>query len=246
MPTPSPSSASPSRTTQTYPGSCHCGALSYLLRLTLPPPQPVTDPAFTAAPKTLLYKCNCTTCQKMGFFHARPIAPEQDFVLFFNPPEVESGEKELGLRDVLREYRCFSKVHAWYFCNICGVRIVGTQGDWESVDSLDVEAWKRSFAEAEPSLTSPASTTAQAKDKKKQIFRVTGAPRSFTTPEGVEVTRPFYLSVNACTLDQPGGEDVDLVRWVDEGWVFYIDQLVEGTVPGMGKRTTAPGKGGMW
>ena len=109
-------------TSNVYPGSCHCGAVQYQLRLKLPP---VHDPK---AESVRLYKCNCTTCHKTGMFHCRPISPGDDFILLSPSPS------ELG------DYRCFEKRIGWYFCKNCGVRTFGAGGNWNETD-LDVDKW---------------------------------------------------------------------------------------------------------
>ncbi|KAF2187940.1 hypothetical protein K469DRAFT_704220 [Zopfia rhizophila CBS 207.26] len=78
--------------TNIYHGSCHRGSIKYQIRLTFPP---IPDPT---ALSIRLYKCNCTTCQKMGYFHCRPISCSDDFILT-SPSTIE----ELG------DYRCNEK-----------------------------------------------------------------------------------------------------------------------------------------
>jgi hypothetical protein len=105
------------------PGSCHCGKVQYQLKLKFPP-----DMTSMRNEDTIrIYKCNCTVCQKMGFFHCRPITPAEDFILMSDPTE-------------LGEYRASTKKCAWYFCKDCGCRVVGLVGEWAEGD-LDVEQW---------------------------------------------------------------------------------------------------------
>jgi hypothetical protein len=106
-----------------YPGSCHCGDVQYLLKLKFPP-------VMKAGPSNdtiRIYKCNCTVCQKMGFFHCRPVSPADDFILLSDPAE-------------LGEYRASTQKTAWYFCKKCGCRVVGVVGEWEPVE-LDIAYW---------------------------------------------------------------------------------------------------------
>jgi hypothetical protein len=106
-----------------YPGSCHCGKVQYQLKLKFPP-----DMTSMRNEDTIrIYKCNCTVCQKMGFFHCRPITPAEDFILMSDPTE-------------LGEYRASTKKCAWYFCKDCGCRVVGVVGEWVEGD-LHVEQW---------------------------------------------------------------------------------------------------------
>jgi hypothetical protein len=106
--------------TNYYPGSCHCGAIQYQIRLTLPPTH---DPDRNA--KTVrLYKCNCTLCHKAGFFHCRPITIAEDFIL------TKPSPSELG------DYK-----NGWYFCKSCGVRTFTAFGSWTEVE-IDVGQWQ--------------------------------------------------------------------------------------------------------
>jgi hypothetical protein len=133
----------------------------------------------------------------MGFFHCRPITPSEDFILTA-PKDVS----ELG------EYRVYSKKHGWYFCKSCGVRILGLGGEWEQVD-LDVEEWAGTKKEGE-------------KQSLKKVWKTKGEPVT-TVVDGKEVTKPYYLSVNAVTLE-PGAE-IDLTKWHENGWIFYVENL---------------------
>ncbi len=107
----------------------------------------------------------------MGFFHCRPIKPEEDFILT-SPSTIE----ELG------DYRVFKKEVGWYFCKDCGVRVFGMRGEWEQVET-DVAEW--------------AAGTKQAgneEGKKTQKVWMTRAPAASTGDK-------HYLSVNAVTLE---------------------------------------------
>jgi hypothetical protein len=105
-----------------HPGSCHCGDVQYQVKLKFPS-------THDNQPESVrIYKCNCSTCQKMGYFHLRPINPTEHYILISPNPE------DLG------DYRCFEKKHGWYFCKSCGVRVLGLGGSWEQVE-LDVEKW---------------------------------------------------------------------------------------------------------
>jgi hypothetical protein len=106
-----------------YPGSCHCGDVQYQLKLQFPPDMKGAHSNDTIR----IYKCNCTVCQKMGYFHCRPITPAEDFILTSDPAE-------------LGEYRASTKKCAWYFCKSCGCRVVGVVGEWEETE-LDVADW---------------------------------------------------------------------------------------------------------
>lgn len=101
---------------KSYPGSCHCGFVQYTIRLQFPP-------ILSRDAKSIsLYKCNCSTCHKMGFFHCRPISPADDFELI-SPTNIE----ELG------DYRTQTETNGWYFCKKCGVRVFGVGAVWARV-----------------------------------------------------------------------------------------------------------------
>ncbi|XPT01243.1 hypothetical protein M3J09_010383 [Ascochyta lentis] len=188
-----------------YPGSCHCGFVQYKVRLQFPP---VQDPR---AKSIRLYKCNCSTCQRMGFFHCRPISPADDFTLI-SPTNIE----ELG------DYRVNSKTNGWYFCKKCGVRVFGVGGVWEQVHP-DGEGVDGEGAETLPSVFKTKATT-----KTRKV-------------DGEEVTEPYYyVSVNAVTLEP--SEDIDLRKWHDNGWVFYVDTRNHTGGPRLAK----PYEGGMY
>ncbi|PVI01156.1 hypothetical protein DM02DRAFT_561966 [Periconia macrospinosa] len=111
--------------TKVYDGGCHCGNVKYKIRLDLPPSTD-EDPF---KPGTRIYKCNCTTCLKLGMFHTRPKDPANDFILT-SPSTIE----ELGI------YNAFGGKNQWYFCKKCGVHAFGVGAEWISTE-LDVEKW---------------------------------------------------------------------------------------------------------
>lgn len=114
-------------TRKPYHGSCHCGATRYLIFLTLPHTAPPAAAKFPPAAGTpvpqMLYRCNCTICQKTGFFHVRvPFAPDDFFVLSPGDPLVEQGDYQRGAK----------KLH-FLFCKGCGVRTFTFMGEGERV-----------------------------------------------------------------------------------------------------------------
>jgi hypothetical protein len=132
----------------------------------------------------------------MGYFHCRPIAPADDFILT-SPTTIE----ELG------EYRTGSKKTAWYFCKDCGVRVFAVVGVWEQV-KLDVGEWAGGVEKS-------------GEGEMRKVWRSRGTTK-MVEKDGGEVEVPYhYLSVNAVTLE-PGGE-VDLKMWHEKGWIGYID-----------------------
>lgn len=200
-------------TLKAFFGSCYCGKVQYRLKLKFPP-----DMSSTQSGKTIrIYKCNCTTCQKMGFFHCRPINPSQDFILT-SPAAIS----ELG------EYRVYSKKHGWYFCKECGVRVVGTGGVWEQAN-IDVDKW--------------AGVEKKSEHEKLQRVWKTKGNDVTAIVDGVEASKPYYLSINATTLDQ--GDEVDLAKWHEQGWIYYVENLRQDK-KGLQMQLGKPYEGGMY
>jgi hypothetical protein len=85
-----------------YKGSCHCGFLSYTVRLNFTDPHPITG--------TILSRCNCTICVKYGIITATP-APRSSFTLL----------SPAGGRAELRDYMISDKLHRW-LCPRCGIQ----------------------------------------------------------------------------------------------------------------------------
>ncbi len=81
--------------TQTYHGSCHCGAVRYTAK----------SPTITAA-----MSCNCSFCRRYGGLLA--FVPAHDFTL-------HSGS------DVLQDYQFGKKVIHHLFCAACGIGSFG-------------------------------------------------------------------------------------------------------------------------
>lgn len=196
---------------KTYHGSCHCGNVTYLVKLALPP---TPDRSVEGV---RIYKCNCTTCIKMGFFHCRPTRPSENYIL-----TSPSDPKELG------DYRCFSKEHGWYFCKACGVRVLGFGAEWEQVE-IDVGAWSRG-----------EEASASGEGKKQKVWKTKGEER-IIRESGKEMKAPYYLSVNAVTLEQEG--DVDLKMWHEKGWIHYVECRRD---DGTGWREGEPHEGGIY
>ncbi|ORY18934.1 hypothetical protein BCR34DRAFT_472711 [Clohesyomyces aquaticus] len=200
-------------TTSGYHGSCHCGNIKYQIRLTFPPSLTDIDPK---AKTIRIYKCNCSTCHKMGYFHLRPISIPDDFILT-SPSTIE----ELG------EYRCREKKVGWYFCKNCGVRTFALGGEWEQVE-LDVQKW--------------AGKQESGAAKLEKVWRSTKGIEITQEVDGKRVSKPVhYLSVNAVTLES-GQEGAELKEWHEKGWVFYVDSKNRKEVMRFGE----PHEGGMY
>jgi hypothetical protein len=174
-------------TNDTYHGSCHCGDVQYQVRLKFPPVK--------GQESIKLYKCNCTVCHKMGFFHCRPISPADDFILT-SPSTIE----ELG------DYRAFKKRAGWYFCKKCGVRVFGMVGKWEQ-DEIDIEKW---------------AGKEDGEGKLQKIWKTKAQDFETEADDGTKTTETdHYLSVNAVTLETEGL--VNLKEWHEKGWLYYCD-----------------------
>jgi hypothetical protein len=85
--------------TKTYPGSCHCGAVTFECDLDL-----------TQA----TYRCNCSICRRTRFWPA--VAREGGFRLL-------TGERELT------RYLFNTRKNEHWFCRRCGVRAFGVGTD---------------------------------------------------------------------------------------------------------------------
>ncbi|KAF1985269.1 hypothetical protein K402DRAFT_394966 [Aulographum hederae CBS 113979] len=149
-----------------YTGSCHCGHTKYIAFLTFP-----IVPGCAPGDGIRVYKCNCTTCHKMGYLHTRLPNKNQDFLLL--SPVPESGASLAG-EGGLADYRTGSKKTAWYFCPACGVRCFAHYGEGEvaEVDMGEVLGGK-------------------AGGKMTKIWR----------PQDQVESKESYFSVNAVTLD---------------------------------------------
>lgn len=177
-------------TRRPYHGSCHCGAIQYVVQLTFPPNLE------SSASSIRIYKCNCSTCHKMGLFHLRPINPVEDFVLV----------KPTNLNEELGDYRCNKRAISWFFCKVCGVRCFSFGGEGEVVD-LDLDKWL-------------GKTDTEGMTTK--IWRPKGGEWRMQLDEEEWVRPGCYLSINATSIE-PGQEGFSLKEWTEKGWISYID-----------------------
>lgn len=115
----------PKSARRAYKGSCHCGFIKYVVYIPLPPTalEGTTPEEQRERGSVRIYKCNCTTCQKLGLFHLRPPAPTEDFALL-SPLDPFT---ELG------DYLVFDKLIHWFFCKTCGGRCFSLYGEGEVV-----------------------------------------------------------------------------------------------------------------
>ncbi|KAJ1706019.1 hypothetical protein AFGD_011563 [Aspergillus flavus] len=180
-----------------YHGSCHCGFIRYIAIIPMPPAVALGADA-TKGPHLRFYKCNCTTCQKMGLFHMRlPDAPNQFFLLC--PQD----------RDSLANYKCQNGHINWFFCPTCGVRCFATVPHWKQ-DQIDIEK----ISAAVPKLDLPG---VEESTKTVTVWRM--------DPDTFQEDVTGYLTINALTIDQDQahGKNIDLRQLVDNKWVQYSD-----------------------
>ncbi|KAH8589258.1 hypothetical protein B0O99DRAFT_523583 [Bisporella sp. PMI_857] len=207
-------------TRRPYTGSCHCGLTKYVIYLALPPTIPAPSPSSSVR----IYKCNCTTCQKMGIFHIRVPQATEDFALL---SPIAKDAAPGGLLD----YKCFEGQTHWYFCSRCGVRCFSFMGEGHITT--------RAIPDPSTSSTSTASTAAPAPATHEQKI---WAPSLCLSGDNWQESSGLrcYLSVNATTLDARQ-EGLDLREWHEKGWIQYLDCLEE-----VGEDTDVPYPGGMY
>jgi hypothetical protein len=78
-------------------------------------------------------------------------------------------------------------------------------------------------------------------DKLQKVWKTKGESRTMDIG-GKKITQPFYLSVNAVTLEP--SDEIDLRKWHDNGWIFYVDNLKDDKSKKM--RVGEPHEGGMY
>jgi hypothetical protein len=93
---------------------------------------------------------------------------------------------------------------------------------------LDIEKWAGTKKEGEA-------------DKLQKVWKTKGESKTMDIG-GKKITRPFYLSVNAVTLEP--SDDTDLRMWHNKGWIFYVENLTDNTSEKM--RVGEPYEGGMY
>ncbi|UKZ76781.1 hypothetical protein TrVFT333_004491 [Trichoderma virens FT-333] len=201
-----------------YTGSCHCGAIRYIVFLTLPPASLLNSEPPPSRGVQRIYRCNCTVCHKSGFLHVRPASAFDDFLLLSPLDPLES----------LGDYLCNDEELHFLYCKTCAVRCFIFHGEGEVVDV---------------SLPETAALVGAKSGSETGIVSVKA-----WRPKEVELsaTNPHqgsYLSVNGHTIDA-GQEGVDLREWVETKAVMYLDLLPnEG---GMPRRCERPHVGGSY
>jgi hypothetical protein len=77
-------------------------------------------------------------------------------------------------------------------------------------------------------------------EKLQKVWKTKGEAR-IVEMQGKKMTRPYYLSVNAVTLEP--NEDIDLIKWHDKGWIFYVQNWKDKPED---MRVGEPHEGGMY
>lgn len=99
----------------TYKGSCHCGFITYTVKLDLENPHPYIGAIVT--------RCNCTMCVKAGLVSIAP-SPVSSFIL--TTP---------GSRGELKDYQYPNQnIHRW-LCPECGIQVF-CEGEYVYMDHL--------------------------------------------------------------------------------------------------------------
>ncbi|KAI9150350.1 hypothetical protein HJFPF1_10114 [Paramyrothecium foliicola] len=175
-------------------GSCHCGAIRYLVFLTLPHQAPQSMDKWKSGQS--IYRCNCSVCHKIGFYHVRVNFSPDDFLLL----------SPLDPLQQLGDYMCGDYLHFLY-CKTCATRcfIFMGQGEIVDVDMVGIGGG------GSGTQLCPATTVKAWRPKKEGWV------------EG-KVNHGCYLSINGFTID-PGQEGFDLRELTEEKRVVYIDYL---------------------
>lgn len=200
------SSSPPTPKRTPCPGSCHCGAIQYIIYLTLPYQFSAKNPPSEDGGDQEVYRCNCTTCYKMGMFHVHPANPRDDFVVL-SPLDMD-GE--------LSKYQCYDKKRNYYFCPRCGVRCftLGGQGEVMEVEDEDVEGClgEDDCGEVVEVRMGGEETQGGKGKRRRKVWRMNW--------DGGKETEP-YVSVNGTTIEWR--EDFDLRVLTEEKRVMYLD-----------------------
>ncbi|KAB8227295.1 uncharacterized protein BDW43DRAFT_294537 [Aspergillus alliaceus] len=182
-----------------YRGSCHCGLIKYIAIIPRPPAVAL-GPDVPTGSRARFYKCNCSTCHKMGLFHLRlPDAPNQFFLL--SPLDW----------DRMANYQCGKGLVSWLFCPTCGVRCFAMAAHWKK-DQIGIDSISAAY-KGQSELTGSKETT-----KTITVWRI--------DPEGYKENVSGYLTLNALSVDQDQahGNRLDLRELVDNKWMEYLDR----------------------
>ncbi|KAL7952020.1 hypothetical protein V8C42DRAFT_24791 [Trichoderma barbatum] len=212
-----PEQDSPQSQRLPYTGSCHCGAIRYVVFLTLPPASLLNSEPPPSRGVQRIYRCNCTVCHKSGFLHVRPESAFDDFYLLSPLDPLES----------LGDYLCNDQTLHFLFCKTCAVRCFIFHGEGEIVDVSLPEA----IASASADSGSETGGVAVKAWRPKKVELSAGIPH-----------KGSYLSVNGHTIDA-GQKGFDLREWAETKAIMYLDLLPDGGLP---QRCERPHVGGSY
>ncbi|KAH6605538.1 hypothetical protein Trco_004691 [Trichoderma cornu-damae] len=182
-----------------YTGSCHCGAIRYVVFLILPPASLLDCEPPPSRGVQRIYRCNCTVCHKSGFLHVRPASAFDDFFLL----------SPLDPLDSLGDYLCNDETLHFLYCKTCAVQCLIFYGEGEIVH---VRLPKEMASAGAESGSEAGSVSGKAWRPKKVDF-TPGMPHQGS-----------YLSVNGHTIDA-GQQGFDLREWVEAKSIMYLDHL---------------------
>lgn len=199
-----------------FTGSCHCGALRYIIYLRLPHEPPRDRKHGQQA----FYRCNCTVCHKAGILHARVASSPDDFLLLSTGSSgavaEDNGQGEGDVSDplaALGDYTCNEGALHFLYCRTCAVRCFTFMGQGEVVEVEDEHVIALERAHRQQQHT--------GKEKESDSGKLMAwRPRKEGWKEGR--VNGCYLSVNAITIDQ-GQDGFDLREWKEKGWILYLD-----------------------
>jgi hypothetical protein len=201
-----------------FTGSCHCGATRYIAHLRFPLEAPPAGPTTDASPlpRQRIYRCPCTVCVKMNYFHTRLFSAPDDFVLLAPLDPMEGG---------LGDYTTNEHVLHFLYCKRCAVRCFVFSGPGEIVEVEEPEIlrgkeWARDALTYVGSKDGGADASEEGKNRMIKVWRPSKA--LWNPLEDSEDSPQCYLSVNAVTLDA-GQEGLDLREWTEQKKVIYLD-----------------------
>jgi hypothetical protein len=237
-------------TRRPYTGSCHCGRIRYVVYIKTPttptaqpaepadatekPPLPTGPAAYHEATGQTVYRCNCTTCTKLSFFHLRLADAPGDFYVLAprgadgaaspfasSSSSSSSGGGGGGGGGPWGVYHCGPrKVNDWVFCKTCGVRPFGCRGAWTVRGPGEDGVPEEVRREAEAAAAAAGGDSGEGSGG--------GGPVAVWSPrrEGWLEGRGMgsYLSVNMTSVDarQEGFDMRDFSRFK---WIGYFELL---------------------
>jgi hypothetical protein len=221
-------------TRRPYTGSCHCGRLRYVVYIKTPtttspehpeaadatekPQQLPTGPAaYHEATGQTVYRCNCTTCTKLSFFHLRLADAPGDFYVL--APRGADGAAASPVEGGGAGWGAYHhgprRFNTWVFCTACGARPFAFRGAW-SVRGAGDEGVPEEARRAAAKLADEAPAGSAGEPV------AVWSPRREGWEEGSG--KPSYISVNLTSVDAKQ-EGFDLRDFGRFRWIQYYDLL---------------------